>query len=325
MVNNSANGGSGKTGSEILDQKKSYSIDQDIPHGEAPMFLRNSFQQIPNYSELNYQKGQGKLLFLFRAAIMAGIFVIGTAIGLRGAWWNEKSGNAAVISGTEISRTDNQNPDLAVNKNANENASTAPRIGINLNELPYDGKPMSKERGLGAEAQYMFQENPPHQKAASAAKGHAAGKGVKQETAVPIFPEKEPKEVDANRNNKGSTRTQNTDGASRTKPVEKKIVKTNRDYRISPQAIKDREIERIRQQAIEELKKKTENQHVGVDRNKSWTGQSARQVNKRSILLRCERMANFFHRERCKWDICGGKWGKYGCPSYSYEKQANSY
>jgi hypothetical protein len=30
----------------------------------------------------------------------------------------------------------------------------------------------------------------------------------------------------------------------------------------------------------------------------------------------CQRNANLFQREQCKWQVCSGKWGKHGCPSY---------
>lgn len=33
---------------------------------------------------------------------------------------------------------------------------------------------------------------------------------------------------------------------------------------------------------------------------------------------RCTQQQGFFRRERCKWDVCGDKWGKQGCPSYKH-------
>lgn len=31
---------------------------------------------------------------------------------------------------------------------------------------------------------------------------------------------------------------------------------------------------------------------------------------------RCSQQQGLLRRERCKWDVCGSKWGKQGCPSY---------
>jgi hypothetical protein len=33
-------------------------------------------------------------------------------------------------------------------------------------------------------------------------------------------------------------------------------------------------------------------------------------------LARCHRIRNFFKSERCRWRICGHRWGKDSCPSY---------
>ncbi|RJG01089.1 hypothetical protein D3878_05405 [Noviherbaspirillum sedimenti] len=34
---------------------------------------------------------------------------------------------------------------------------------------------------------------------------------------------------------------------------------------------------------------------------------------------RCAQLNGLLRRERCKWDVCGEKWGKQGCPSYQYK------
>ncbi|HJV82602.1 hypothetical protein [Noviherbaspirillum sp.] len=35
----------------------------------------------------------------------------------------------------------------------------------------------------------------------------------------------------------------------------------------------------------------------------------------------CEGISSFFRREQCKWQVCGGKWGQDGCPSYQSENR----
>lgn len=33
----------------------------------------------------------------------------------------------------------------------------------------------------------------------------------------------------------------------------------------------------------------------------------------------CTQQQGFLRREKCKWEVCGGKWGKQGCPSYKHK------
>lgn len=33
---------------------------------------------------------------------------------------------------------------------------------------------------------------------------------------------------------------------------------------------------------------------------------------------RCSQLQGFLRRERCKWEVCGDKWGKQGCPAYKH-------
>ncbi len=90
----------------------------------------------------------------------------------------------------------------------------------------------------------------------------------------------------------------------------------------SPQRVaRGKEISRMQHQAAEELKKKIKNRrsraiaYAQAKRN----GRAAvkRQKVVYGVLVRCARIDNVFRRERCKWKICNGKWGKSGCPSYA--------
>jgi hypothetical protein len=51
------------------------------------------------------------------------------------------------------------------------------------------------------------------------------------------------------------------------------------------------------------------------------TKQLASTAGLRNQFMQCERNGNFFSRERCKWRVCGGKWGLDGCPSYRRDEQ----
>jgi hypothetical protein len=104
---------------------------------------------------------------------------------------------------------------------------------------------------------------------------------------------------------------------------ERNVAKAAQRYRTQQRAANDKEIERIKQQAADELKKKTENQRLNAEARTDEASQRprpAKPASKLAMLARCERASNFIRREQCKWEVCNGMWGKNGCPSY--EKQA---
>jgi hypothetical protein len=53
----------------------------------------------------------------------------------------------------------------------------------------------------------------------------------------------------------------------------------------------------------------------------SKTKQLASTAGLRNQFMQCGHNGNFFSRERCKWRVCGGKWGRDGCPSYRRDEQ----
>jgi hypothetical protein len=87
-----------------------------------------------------------------------------------------------------------------------------------------------------------------------------------------------------------------------------------------------REINRIQQQAAEELKKKTRKRRARVEQAKKASKSSLyalpQQRHIRQMLARCEKLDGVFWQEQCKWRICDGRWGKNGCPSYTRDKVA---
>ena len=90
-----------------------------------------------------------------------------------------------------------------------------------------------------------------------------------------------------------------------------KLASTRHIPAISPEDI---EIYRLKHQAEEELKKKIEERNAERMREHRLLGDVTRLV--RARFARCTRIGNLFSREKCKWEVCGGMWGKNGCPSY---------
>jgi len=83
-------------------------------------------------------------------------------------------------------------------------------------------------------------------------------------------------------------------------------------------ARRDPEVERLRQQAEEELKKKTSDSPELAQASSTSPRGLTRDISRlvRARFNSCKRAGNFFEREKCKWEVCGGMWGRNGCPSY---------
>jgi hypothetical protein len=87
------------------------------------------------------------------------------------------------------------------------------------------------------------------------------------------------------------------------------------------------EIDRLKSQAFAETRKdRLDNVRVS-GRSYAPTAHFSQQSNKRSNtnkeFLQCSQHSNFIHREQCKWRVCGGKWGRNGCPSYQTTETAS--
>jgi hypothetical protein len=109
--------------------------------------------------------------------------------------------------------------------------------------------------------------------------------------------------------------------------------KKSSKHKAVSKAERGREINRIQQQADEELKKKAErhkraiaqevakNNSSGSSEHKQYANSaeivSTRRINMHTLVEKCTSMDNLIDREKCKWRICNGQWGKNGCPSYS--------
>ncbi|HEY0845202.1 MAG TPA: hypothetical protein VGE12_07530 [Noviherbaspirillum sp.] len=127
--------------------------------------------------------------------------------------------------------------------------------------------------------------------------------------------------------------------ARETRDAESRKASTPSQRPAQQKTAKDREIERIRQQAEDELKKKSESgrligrspgSRATVAKSPSRQKDAARVRAASSIerrvkatLARCERAPNFIRREQCKWKVCGDSWGRNGCPYYPPQVSSN--
>lgn len=289
----------------------------------------------------------------FRAIHMALIFTLGAAAGLTGAWWADSSGQQATAS-PPVPGIAAAKPDIpSYEKLLREGSQAAPGItgaqgvrGIRSSELPYDGKPPTADGETIASA--------PAAPLSSAA--ISSGASEEEEPALPArrqepsarAPASEPAKTAAAAPEPARTSpgvaaapsAASVASASRAERPQEGQAK-DAEGRASGQAApakraavakngKDQEIERIRRQADDELKKKSAAARRGEEgrdaprvaqRNQDSGPSSA--GNYRVMLAQCEAAPNIFRREQCKWKLCNGMWGKNGCPSYA--KPANSH
>jgi hypothetical protein len=305
-----------------------------------------------------------------RAMFMAGIFVVGAAVGLAATWWMNKPVDKPPTAPT-VRKFEPALPTPAPSGSSGSSTSNAsgtaggpsPPVagsmdGINPGELPYDGNPPnasvnaapvaavpSAERLLKTEPKEPPRQAEGPRKAETARNADAsrntrnqrnAGKtDAEAERPAPPVVSAPPPPAPLKKAEQAVTEAPEDPPAKAlpAKPRETKVAKAPpRQQRMTPAIPKDKEIDRIRQQADEELKKKiragdvTEAGRSRTERadakgnTKSDDDASSRvagQGSKRAALGRCEREEDsLIGREMCKWKVCSGMWGKNGCPSY---------
>ena len=221
---------------------------------------------------------------------------------------------------------------------AADSKRTATIRGISPSELPYDGAPPPAVPTDPEPVASRAPAVPEMSSGASTAEPvgeRSAGTGEIEQDAPVAAPAAPPaavqkpqpvQQADDEQKTAKATRQGNTSVANAT-PKRKSVART------------DREIERIRRQVDEELKKKTDHGRAPSD-SRSGAGQGARNDQgsrqggsasgsvarvsaTRASLAQCDRKANFIRRELCRWQVCNGSWGRNGCPSY--QQQASTY
>lgn len=302
---------------------------------------------------------------LMRLLLMAGIFVFGAGAGLIGAWWINEPSVIRVESAVNTSP-----PPAAVTVRTPVERQPGAKVrGINPSELPYDGaappEPGAAERQpapaepavakrraprvVPLPAETSVPVTAPESSGASRSEpaSRESGSGLPEET-VGLGDSQRAGLREPSMERSGDVPEAGNADARAELPMAKPPVKSaiqarearddvERKSSAAPKratpakSVKDREIERIRQQAEDELKKKSESGRLlGRSRGNSPSVKhqsrrqespqqrtaSAKQAYVRASLARCERAPNFFRREQCKWRVCGGAWGKNGCPYY---------
>lgn len=269
---------------------------------------------------------------ILRILFMVAVFAIGITVGLSAARWLKRPSPVVPVQAVPHSP-----PPAAATRSAEGDGRRTAIRGISPSELPYDGAPPPMNEAV-----------PPQAPAASGASGVASYSGASAPEPDPIGTDSAaPPEVPFSGTGSASPDQEKPaiEGASAnadavTAPVPPRTARpaaksksggeaTRAKKRADARAAKDREIERIKNQADRELQRKLETSAAeGADAKRrlasrrrgeqriaaSVPGTQAARV--RKILAKCERASNLFRREQCKWRVCGDRWGKNGCPSY---------
>jgi len=243
------------------------------------------------------------------------VFAIGAVVGVIGAWWGGRSSGEAL---------ENEVPHALRNYGTQGMHSAAVK-GIDPRELPYDGQPPDPgEQTAQAPRSGIAPEERPYAELASSS-----------HVAQPASKDNVPSEVGKARKSRQPAADERAVRSVSAAGIKKAVtVKTSQKRRTTHRrAAKDREIERLKQQAADEIKKKTDSGRSVKQQTDSSVHRSARRqdvpnvidksTRTRAMLASCEHAGNFFLREKCKWRLCGGSWGEHGCPSY--QTQASSY
>lgn len=310
-------------------------IEPSIDDHAFPPGPSNAYERLhglgPEFGESGYQRPARSRLW--RITMMAGVFVVGAGVGLAAAWWLHKPSPGAPVSAVPASTVRS----VPAAPSVDGKRSAAIR-GISPSELPYDGAPppaavQSDPEPVASRAPALPEMSSGASVAGSKGERNAGAGEVEHDALVtiPATPSttgqksRQAQEDDAPK----TARAEKQGGASvaNAAPKRKSVTRT------------DREIERIRRQVDEELKKKTEHGRGPGDarpgsgqgarndqvsrRGASASGTVARISATRSSLAQCDRKTNFIRREFCRWQICNGSWGKNGCPSY--QQQASTY
>lgn len=293
------------------------------------------------------QKASSSGSFFSQAALVIGVFALGAVTGLGVTWWLKES--AATMQPRPQPSAETARINGAANDPANESAASATSAtgatGMNPDELPYDGLASRQAGGIDAS-----QAMPPLPqlsiKAPAAATSTATGELPNEGASGASGTTRGGSDEAISRSLKSPNKARRETAAAAEAPGKKasiaaqaqtdetKAAKVPQRRGPSQRIAKDKEIERIKRQADEELKKKTENRRQTVEtparaKEKKLSMQAASASSssiasggRQARLARCAQASNFIRREQCKWQVCNGMWGKEGCPSY--EKQANA-
>jgi hypothetical protein len=272
---------------------------------------------------------RGRLLqgnWLARAVLMLGIFAVGAGAGLATTWWLKKANERPVATATI------RPAEPRIETPASSARGALPIGGLDAirpGERPYEDVPadVTAERN---ESSAPSTDVPTMNNAERQTADNTLGKErVPKENEDNVVAAMTPPAKTSPQATVAAAQPDAGSGADTPSAgmQEKKVPKATPRRYAPIKSAKNKEIDRIKQQAADELKKKSDksvavNSHRSTTQSRSEALSSVTGGSRAGLLARCENAPNFILRERCKWQVCNGMWGKNGCPAY--EKQASS-
>ncbi|SNS32749.1 hypothetical protein SAMN06265795_102231 [Noviherbaspirillum humi] len=276
------------------------------------------------------------------------VFLIGAGAGLFGAWWGGLGFELEPIEGRAMTESEAARAAMGADASGSSAAASSPaprlptpmsaRNGMSPSELPYDG---SRHREAAAARVDPAPAPAPasageNSSGASAVPATIQSSGDQPAEETPISPatasEQPAAAAAAATQGARQPATQARNADIKPTPVERRSAAPSKPrVSESERLAKQREIERIRRQAAEELKRKNQLQRQNEQarlRQPAPAPAKAGDIQMANVqpseparasarVAECEAAPNLFQREICKWQLCSGQWGKNGCPSYS--------
>lgn len=271
---------------------------------------------------------------ILRFFCMVAVFIIGITVGLYAARSMKRPPAAMPAAVSQSSPA----PAAAVAaRNPDRHRRPAAIRGISPSELPYDGAPPPTDEAAASDTTMVEKYSGASVPEPDTTPMHSA-----PPSEVPVS-EKE-RDVPAEKKSVNEEKKARAAEASTPPAIARNVEKpksgggdaVRAKKREKARAAKEREIERIKRQADHELQRKLDTSAAeGAEakrrlassrRNDGRVAASVPDTQKarvQKILGKCERASNLFRREQCKWQVCGNRWGKNGCPSYP--KPVSSY
>lgn len=289
-------------------------LDVNRPEDEAsPPYVHSASDAFGRPSISTSKAGSLFATLSSRVIFVVSCFAFAIGVGLFGAWWMN---DHAIVRALAAKRKSGQPPDGGLVKPLQTPHAARQSFGISAGELPYDGVPPNLTADIAIKPKpHDLQEANPK----SGINGNAENAAS---VAHHVAPPKQPQEKAA------MTTTGDVPNNAAPQASPRKPIKSVQRQGASAKLARSKEIDRLKQQAENELKKKTERRRALAQKLARARQQEGRrearaaalrckQAAQCSPMARCNNIAGLFAREACKWRICKGKWGKNGCPSYA--------
>lgn len=238
--------------------------------------------------------------------LFAGLFTAILVIGASVAWWLETPDNVMIAQAALPASAKQQA--AGTGTSGQSGSGTKPHIyGTEGAHATGNGKEILQKQPAAETRQtqaipFSEHQSEPHSLPVDGARRATAG--------IPTLPEPE-QQADAGESRRAS---QQSIAASENEPAEE----INRSKVETPSKTRTDRVVTARSARMPSTPASRPNNPA----TKKTSGKASRSVKHASVAQQfnqCRQKPSFFGREKCKWQVCGGRWGENGCPSYTHD------